>query len=55
MPRSGRNPKAHAAETSAMATMYRTLDHFDLAVECFQRVLNITPDNGEVWGAMVAR
>ncbi|WFC93497.1 glucose repression mediator protein [Malassezia brasiliensis] len=37
---------------SAMATMYRTLDHFDLAVECFQRVLNITPDNGEVWGAM---
>lgn len=37
---------------SAMASMYRTLDHFDLAVECFQRVLNITPDNGEVWGAM---
>ncbi|WFD42785.1 glucose repression mediator protein [Malassezia psittaci] len=45
------NPYSVAA-LSAMATMYRTLDHFDLAVECFQRVLNITPDNGEVWGAM---
>ncbi|WFC98697.1 glucose repression mediator protein [Malassezia yamatoensis] len=45
------NPYSVAA-LSAMATMYRTLDHFDLAVECFQRVLNITPDNGKVWGAM---
>ncbi|WFD05336.1 glucose repression mediator protein [Malassezia vespertilionis] len=37
---------------SAMASIYRSLDHFDLAVECFLRVINITPDNGEVWGAM---
>lgn len=37
---------------SAMASVYRSLDHFDLAVEYFQRVLNIDRENGEVWGAM---
>ena len=28
------------------------MDHFDLAVEYFQRVLDIDNENGEVWGAM---
>ncbi|KAL4399866.1 glucose repression mediator protein [Malassezia pachydermatis] len=37
---------------SAMASVYRSMDHFDLAVEYFQRVLDIDRENGEVWGAM---
>ncbi|WFD29156.1 glucose repression mediator protein [Malassezia sp. CBS 17886] len=45
------NPYSVAA-LNAMASVYRSMDHFDLAVECFERVLNITPEKGEVWGAM---
>lgn len=37
---------------SAMASIYRSMDHFDLAVDYFQRVLDIDRENGEVWGAM---
>ena len=37
---------------SATASVYRSMDHFDLAVEYFQRVLDIDNENGEVWGAM---
>ncbi|WFD21995.1 glucose repression mediator protein [Malassezia equina] len=37
---------------SAMASVYRSMDHFDLAVEYIQRVLDIDRENGEVWGAM---
>lgn len=37
---------------SAMASVYRSMEHFDLAVEYIQRVLDIDRENGEVWGAM---
>lgn len=45
------NPYSVAA-LSAMANVYRALDHLDAAVDCFQRALNIVPENGEIWGAM---
>ncbi|WFD17879.1 hypothetical protein MCAP1_000088 [Malassezia caprae] len=37
---------------SAMASLYRSMEHFDLAIEYIQRVLDIDRENGEVWGAM---
>ncbi|WFD33354.1 glucose repression mediator protein [Malassezia cuniculi] len=45
------NPYSVAA-LSAMASVYRALDHFEAAVDCFQRALNIVPENGVIWGAM---
>lgn len=45
------NPYSVSA-LSAIANVYRSMDHFDLAVEYFQRVLDIENENGEVWGAM---
>ena len=45
------NPYSVSA-LSAIANVYRSMDHFDLAVEYFQRVLDIDNENGEVWGAM---
>ncbi|GAC97727.1 hypothetical protein PHSY_005314 [Pseudozyma hubeiensis SY62] len=37
---------------SAIAGVHRTLDNFEKAVDYFQRVLNIVPENGDTWGSM---
>ena len=37
---------------NAVASIARTRDNFDKAIEYFQRILNIKQDNGEVWGSM---
>ena len=37
---------------NAVASIARTRDDFDKAIEYFQRILNIKQDNGEVWGSM---
>lgn len=37
---------------SAIASVHRSLDRFGKAVEFFQKVLQILPENGETWGAM---
>lgn len=37
---------------NAVASIARSRDNFDKAIEYFQRILNINQDNGEVWGSM---
>lgn len=37
---------------NAIASLHRALDRFSKAIDYFQRVLNIQPENGETWGAM---
>ena len=37
---------------NAVASIARSRDNFDKAIEYFQRILNIKQDNGEVWGSM---
>jgi tetratricopeptide (TPR) repeat protein len=37
---------------NAVASIARSRDDFDKAIEYFQRILNIKQDNGEVWGSM---
>jgi Tfp pilus assembly protein PilF len=37
---------------NAVASIWRSRDQFDKAIEYFQRILNIKQDNGEVWGSM---
>jgi glucose repression mediator protein len=37
---------------NAIASIARSRDDFDKAIEYFQRILNIKQDNGEVWGSM---
>lgn len=37
---------------NAIASLHRSLDRFSKAIDYFQRVLNIQPENGETWGAM---
>jgi Tfp pilus assembly protein PilF len=39
---------------NAVASIMRSRDNFDKAIEYFQRILNIKQDNGEVWGSMGA-
>ncbi|BEI91526.1 uncharacterized protein CcaverHIS019_0403460 [Cutaneotrichosporon cavernicola] len=45
------NPNSVLA-LNAAATLARSRDKFDEAVDLFQRILNIKQDNGEVWGSM---
>ncbi len=40
---------------NAVASIARSRDNFDKAIEYFQRILNIKQDNGEVWGSMGER
>ncbi|OCF59955.1 general transcriptional repressor [Kwoniella mangroviensis CBS 10435] len=37
---------------NAVASIARSRDNFDKAIEYFQRILNINQENGEVWGSM---
>ena len=37
---------------NAVASIARSRDEFDKAIEYFQRILNIKQDNGEIWGSM---
>lgn len=37
---------------NAVATIARSQDNYDKAIDYFQRILNIKQDNGEVWGSM---
>ncbi|ORX33575.1 hypothetical protein BD324DRAFT_666398 [Kockovaella imperatae] len=37
---------------NAVASIARSRDNFDKAIEYFQRILNIKQDNGEAWGSM---
>ena len=37
---------------NAVASIARSRDNFDKAIEYFQRILTIKQDNGEVWGSM---
>ncbi|KAK8845387.1 hypothetical protein IAR55_006100 [Kwoniella newhampshirensis] len=37
---------------NAVASIARSRDNFDKAIEYFQRILNMNQDNGEVWGSM---
>ncbi|TKY85910.1 hypothetical protein EX895_005451 [Sporisorium graminicola] len=41
-----------AAWVSPIAGVHRTLDNFEKALDYFQRVLNIVPENGGTWGSM---
>lgn len=45
------NPQSIMA-LNAAASIARSRDDFDKAIEYFQRILNIKQDNGEVWGSM---
>jgi glucose repression mediator protein len=45
------NPNSVLA-LNAVASIARSRDDFDKAIEYFQRILNIKQDNGEVWGSM---
>ena len=45
------NPNSILA-LNAVASIARSRDDFDKAIEYFQRILNIKQDNGEVWGSM---
>ncbi|KAJ2607435.1 glucose repression mediator protein [Coemansia sp. RSA 1365] len=47
----GKNPYSVAALTQT-ANIYRGREEFEKAVEYFQRVVNISNSNGEVWGAI---
>jgi len=48
------NPNSVLA-LNAVASIARSRDDFDKAIEYFQRILNIKQDNGEVWGSMGER
>ncbi|WVQ76396.1 hypothetical protein IAR50_006062 [Cryptococcus sp. DSM 104548] len=37
---------------NAVASVARSRDEFDKAIEYFQRILNANPENGEIWGSM---
>jgi glucose repression mediator protein len=37
---------------NAVASIARSREDFNKAIEYFQRILNIKQDNGEVWGSM---
>ncbi|RXK37650.1 hypothetical protein M231_05062 [Tremella mesenterica] len=45
------NPNSISA-LNAAASIHRSRDNFDKAIEYFERILNIKQDNGEVWGSM---
>lgn len=45
------NPNSVLA-LNAVASIARSRDDFDKAIDYFQRILNIKQDNGEVWGSM---
>jgi tetratricopeptide (TPR) repeat protein len=45
------NPNSVIA-LNAAASVARTQDRYDTAIDYFQRILNIKQDNGEVWASM---
>ncbi|WVW81527.1 hypothetical protein I302_103522 [Kwoniella bestiolae CBS 10118] len=47
-----RHNPASVLGLNAVASIARSRDNFDKAIEYFQRILNINQENGEVWGSM---